>query len=64
MLKFAAWDDFSALSAAAGVARSEEIDLDAVRAFMLREGAGVFAKRFTEAMRTFERRLREPYPER
>jgi hypothetical protein len=63
LLKFAAWDDFSALSAAVGVGRSEEFDLDAVRAFMLREGAGVFAKRFAEAMRTFERRLREPYTE-
>lgn len=64
LLKFAAWDDFSALSAAAGVARSEQIDLGAVRAFMLREGSGVFSTRFAQAMRTFERRLRERHRER
>ncbi|HEY0614595.1 MAG TPA: hypothetical protein VGC96_08130 [Candidatus Elarobacter sp.] len=59
LLKFAAWDDFSALGAAVGVARSEEIDFDAVRSFMRREGTGAFSQRFTEALQTFERRVRE-----
>jgi hypothetical protein len=35
------------------------VDLDAVRDFMRREGAGVFEKRFNEALRVFERRVRE-----
>ncbi|HTD37018.1 MAG TPA: hypothetical protein VK669_05865 [Candidatus Limnocylindrales bacterium] len=59
LLKYAAWDDFSSLRAALGVARTIDLDLDDVRAFMSREGAGVFEKRFDEAMRVFERRLRE-----
>lgn len=59
LLSYAAWDDFSALRAALGVARATDFDLDDVRAFMSREGAGVFKKRFDEAMRVFERRLRE-----
>jgi hypothetical protein len=57
--KYAAWDDFSALSAAVGVAREVPVDLDAVRDFMRREGTGVFEKRFSEALRVFERRVRE-----
>ncbi len=59
LLKYAAWDDFSALRAAVGVALEAPIDLDAVRAFMQREGAGGYRKRFDEAMRVFERRVRE-----
>ncbi len=57
--KYAAWDDFSALSAAVGVALEVPVDLDAVREFMRREGTGVFEKRFDEALRVFERRVRE-----
>lgn len=59
LLKFASWDDFSALRAAAGVARVTDVDLKAVRRFMADEGAGAFKKRFDEALRVFERRLRE-----
>jgi hypothetical protein len=57
--KYAAWDDFSALRAAIGVALEVRVDLDAVRDFMRRAGTGVFEKRFDEALRVFERRVRE-----
>jgi len=57
--KYAAWDDFSALRAAVGVALAAEVDLAEVRAFMEREGQGVFRERFDEAFQTFERRVRE-----
>ncbi len=56
--KFAAWDDFSALRAAVGVALEANVDLAEVRKFMKREGQGVFRERFDEALRTFERRVR------
>jgi len=57
--KYAAWDDFSALRAAIGVALEVPVDLDAIHDFMRREGVGVFEKRFDEAFRVFERRVRE-----
>jgi len=57
--KFAAWDDFSALRAAVGVALAADVDLDEVRSFMRREGQGVFRQRFDEAVQTFDRRVRE-----
>jgi hypothetical protein len=57
--KFAAWDDFSALRAAVGVALATDADLQDVRTFMQREGRGVFRRRFDEALGTFERRVRE-----
>jgi hypothetical protein len=57
--KFAVWDDFSALRAAVGVALAAEVDLKRVRAFMRHEGEGVFKERFDEALRIFERRVRE-----
>lgn len=57
--KYAAWDDFSALRAAVGVVLEQKVDLAKVRAFMHREGQGVFRERFDESLRTFERRVRE-----
>jgi hypothetical protein len=57
--KYAAWDDLSALRAAVGVALEAKVDLAEVRAFMHREGQGVFRKRFEESLQTFERRVRE-----
>ena len=57
--KYAAWNDFSALRAAVGVALETKVDLDAVRGFMRREGGGIFRERFEEALTTFERRVRE-----
>jgi len=57
--KFAAWDDFSALRAAVGVALAADVDLGEIRAFMRREGQGVFRARFEQALTTFERRVRE-----
>lgn len=57
--KYAAWDDFSALRAAVGVALEQKIDLARVRGFMHREGQGVFRERFDESLKTFERRVRE-----
>jgi hypothetical protein len=47
--KYAAWDDFSALRAAVGVALEQKIDLAKVRAFMHRDGQGVFRERFDDA---------------
>lgn len=57
--KYAAWDDFSALKAAVGVAVEQDVDLAEVRAFMHREGQGVFRARFEEALRAFERQVGE-----
>ena len=57
--KYTVWDDFSALRAAVGVALEADVDLGQVRAFMHREGRGVFRRRFEEALGTFERRVRE-----
>jgi hypothetical protein len=57
--KYAAWDDFSALRAAVGIARAADVNLAAVRAFLEREGRGVFAPRYAEAWRIFDRRVRE-----
>jgi hypothetical protein len=57
--KFAAWDDFSALRAAVGVALAADVDVHEIRAFMRREGQGVFRERFEQALATFERRVRE-----
>lgn len=57
--KFAAWDDFTALRAAVGVALAQDVDLAEVRAFMHREGQGVFRARYDEALQTFERRVRD-----
>ena len=59
LLKYAAWDDFSSLRAAVGVAIASSIDAAAVREFMRREGAGPYRTRFAEAVRIFERRVRE-----
>lgn len=60
--KYAVWDDFSALRAALGVALEQNVDLAEVRAFMHREGGGVFRERFDEALQAFERRVRERRP--
>jgi hypothetical protein len=57
--KYAAWDDFSALRAAVGVALETNVDLDEVQAFMQREGQGIFHERFEQAFRVFKRRVRK-----
>lgn len=57
--KYAAWDDFSALRAAVGVARATQIDVGVAQAFLKREWSGAFASRYAEAWRIFERRLSE-----
>ncbi len=57
--KYAAWDDFSALEAAVGVAVEQDVDLAKVRAFMHREGQGAFRARYEESLQTFERQVRE-----
>ncbi len=57
--KYAVWDDFSALRAAVGVTLEAAVDVDAVRDFMKREGTGFYKKRFDEAFRLYERRVRE-----
>jgi hypothetical protein len=60
--KFAVWDDFSALRAAVAVALQAAVNLDAVRAFMQREGGGIHRARFEQSLNVFERRLREGRP--